>query len=323
MSGVRSGFVALLAGVVVAGMVSVPPVAGTGVGLVGSAPQVTTVAPASRSAVVVPMAKKKQRPTVVFTSTLKLVVDVNPDLRGSKYWKVKLQRKSGNKWRTVGIYRTHGATETRAFGVKAGTYRVKVYAPARVPVGDHPGLPVHPHPADHATVPPTPPVAPVPPDTTAPGVVTGLAVVGRTATSITLAWTNPADPDLAAVIVRRAVGGTAPATPGDGVAVGLTSATAASVTDTGLAVDTGYAYAVFTRDTTGNTSAGVPLVTRTLGPAVMSTTRVSVRSDGGQASGGDSDDPGDQRRRPMDHLRLVRGRPGRQRHQRLRRRVPV
>ena len=65
---------------------------------------------------------------MVFASTLKLVVDVNPDLRGSKYWKVKLQRKSGSKWRTVGIYRTHGATETRAFGVKAGTYRVKVYA---------------------------------------------------------------------------------------------------------------------------------------------------------------------------------------------------
>ena len=62
----------------------------------------------------------------------------------------------------------------------------------------------------------------------------------------------------------------------------LPSATATSVTDTGLAVDTGYAYAVFTRDATGNTSAGVPLVTRTLGPAVMATTRVSVRADGGQ-----------------------------------------
>jgi uncharacterized protein involved in high-affinity Fe2+ transport len=41
---------------------------------------------------------------------------------------------------------------------------------------------------------------------------------------------------------------------------------------------------VFTRDATGNTSAGVPLATSTLGPSVLATTRVSVRSDGGQAN---------------------------------------
>ncbi len=116
MRGFRSGFGALLAGVVVAGLVSVPPVAGTGVGSVGPAPQVVTAVPVSRAAVVAPMAKKKAKakPTVVFTSTLKLVVDVNPDLPKSKHWKIKLQRKSGSKWRTVGVYRTQGATETRA-----------------------------------------------------------------------------------------------------------------------------------------------------------------------------------------------------------------
>jgi Tol biopolymer transport system component len=239
-------------------------------------PQVATAAPAGLPAVVVPMAKKKKpKPTVVFSSTLKLVVDVNPDLPRAKNWKIKLQRKSGSKWRTVGIYRTQGAAETRAFGVKAGTYRVKVYArPGYRSVTTKAYL-----------FKPTPPVPPVLPDTTAPGVVTGLAMVGRTATSLTLAWTNPTDADLAAVIVRRADGGTAPATATDGVAVVPPTATATSVTDTGLAVSTLYAYAVFTRDATGNTSPGVPLATSTLGPSVVATTRVSVRSDGGQAAG--------------------------------------
>ena len=291
MSGVRSGFVALLAGFVVAGMASVPPVAGTGVGSVGSAPQVVAVAPAGLPSVVVPMAKKKPKPTVVFSSTLKLVVDVNPDLPGSKYWKVKLQRKSGSKWRKVGTYRTQGATETRAFTVKAGTYRVTVYArPGYGSVTTKAYRFTPTTPAPPPTTPPTTPPStpPTPPDTTAPGVVTGLAVVGRTATSITLSWTNPTDADLAAVIVRRAVGGTAPATAGDAVAVVLPTATATSVTDTGLAVSTLHAYAAFTRDVTGNTSPGVPLATSTLAPSVVATTRVSVRSDGGQATGGSS-----------------------------------
>jgi Tol biopolymer transport system component len=242
----------------------------------------------------VPMAKKKPKPTVVFSSTLKLVVDVNPDLPGSKSWKIKLQRKSGSKWRTVGTYRTQGAAETRAFKVKAGTYRVKVYARPgyrAVTTKAYRFTPTTPAPPPTTPTTPATPATPIPPDTTAPGVVTGLAVVGRTATSITLAWTNPPDADLAAVIVRRAVGGTAPATATDGVAVALPSPTATSVSDTGLAVDTLYAFAVFTRDVTGNTSAGVPLATRTVGPSVVAITRVSVRSDGGQATGGHSEDP--------------------------------
>jgi Tol biopolymer transport system component len=116
-------------------------------------------------------------------------------------------------------------------------------------------------------------------------VVTGLAVVGRTATSVTLAWTNPPDADLASVMVRRAVGATAPAALGDGAAVVPPTATATSVTDARLPVDTIHSYAVFTRDATGNTSLGVPLTTRTLGPSVVSTIRISVNSDGVQASG--------------------------------------
>ncbi len=202
-------------------------------------------------------------------------MNIDPDLRRKKNWKFKLQRKSRGKWRKVGIYRTRGKSEIRKLKVKKGKYRVKVYA--------RPGYRKVTTKAYRFT--------PTTPDTTAPGVVTGLAVTGRTATSITLGWTNPADPDLATVIVRRATGNTAPATPADGAAVPLASATAASVTDAGLQVDAPQSYAVFTRDTTGNTSPGVPLTTRTLGPSVKDTTRVSVRSNGDQATGGNSLNP--------------------------------
>ena len=244
-----------------------------------------------------------------------------PTCRGSKYWKVKLQRKSGSKWRTVGIYRTHGATETRAFGVKAGTYRVKVYARPgyrSVTTPAYRFTPTHPSRLHHR-------FRRFTTDTTAPGVVTGLAMVGRTATSITLAWTNPSDPDLAAVMVRRAVGGTAPATPGDGVAVALPTRDGDLGHRHRSVVDTGYAYAVFTRDATGNTSPGVPLVTRTLGPAVMSTTRVSVRSDGGTkppaaTSGSTPAISADGR---WITFASYADEPGRQRHQRAGGRVPA
>ncbi len=126
MSGIRSGLVGFVAGVVVVAMVGAPPVARAG--LVETSPLlVTSVTPAAQAALVVPMARKK-KPTVVFSNAAKLVVDVNPDLRGSKNWKFKLQRRSAGKWRTVGVYRTRGSAEMRAFAVKAGTYRVKVYA---------------------------------------------------------------------------------------------------------------------------------------------------------------------------------------------------
>ncbi len=266
--GLRSGFGAVLAGVMVAGMVSAPPVVGTSPGVPGSVPQFVAAAPAGPPTVVVPMAKKKRKPRVRFASKKRLVVNIDPDLRRKKNWKFKLQRKSRGKWRKVGIYRTRGKSEIRKLKVKKGKYRVKVYA--------RPGYRKVTTKAYRFT--------PTTPDTAAPGVVTGLAVTGRTATSISLAWTNPADPDLATVIVRRATGDTAPATPADGAAVALASATAATVTDAGLPVDAPQSYAVFTRDTTGNTSPGVPLTTRTLGPTVMDITRVSVRSDGAQAN---------------------------------------
>ena len=71
----------------------------------------------------------------------------------------------------------------------------------------------------------------------APGPVTGL-VSTRTATSITLSWTNPTAPDLAAIVVRRATGRPQPDQPPTGTAVTLASANATTVTNTGLAART-------------------------------------------------------------------------------------
>ena len=101
-----------------------------------------------------------------------------------------------------------------------------------------------------AVLPPSPPPA----DTAPPGPVSGLAVTGTTTTSVSLSWSNPGNRDLAQVIVRRAVGSTAPSSPTGGTGVGLSSPMASSVTDTGLTPGTSYAYAVFTKDTAGNTN---------------------------------------------------------------------
>ena len=99
--------------------------------------------------------------------------------------------------------------------------------------------------------------------------VTGLTAGDRTPTSIALSWTNPTDADLAEVIVRRAKGPVAPgsATAGTGVYLGPWGPpTGPSVTDTGLDPNTGYSYAVFTRDTTGNISSPTTLTTSTTSP---------------------------------------------------------
>lgn len=73
-------------------------------------------------------ADAKARPTVTFTGGPSLVIDVDPNLSGSKYWRFRLDRRSGSKWKKVGVYHTHGKAETRSLRVKAGTYRVHVYA---------------------------------------------------------------------------------------------------------------------------------------------------------------------------------------------------
>ncbi len=89
-----------------------------------------------------------------------------------------------------------------------------------------------------------------------PPPVTSLRASEITPTTITLSWTNPSDPDLAEVIVRRADGDDAPLSPTAGSAVALPSLTATSVTDLGLTPATTYSYAVFTRNTSGNIALG-------------------------------------------------------------------
>ena len=107
------------------------------------------------------------------------------------------------------------------------------------------------------------PTAPPTPDTTPPGSVTGLTVTATTANSISLSWSNPTDADLAEVIVRRTTGATPPASPATGTPVSLAGPKATSVTDPGLTAKTLYAYAVFTRDTTGNFSGPSSVSART------------------------------------------------------------
>lgn len=113
-------------------------------------------------------------------------------------------------------------------------------------------------------------------DTVPPGPVTDLtAGSGRTRTSIPLSWTNPTDADLAAVLVRRAVGATPPASVTAGTAVPTAVPRATSVTDKGLTPSRQYSYAVFTRDTHGNVRTPGAVITTETGPG-MALGRISA-----------------------------------------------
>lgn len=71
--------------------------------------------------------KARPQPRVTLSSGRRLVVNIDPDLSGSKSWRFRLERRSGGRWRTVGKYRTKGRAEVRSLKVKEGTYRVRVY----------------------------------------------------------------------------------------------------------------------------------------------------------------------------------------------------
>lgn len=73
-------------------------------------------------------ASAAKRPSVTLSGGARLGVNVNPNLPGSKYWRFRLDRWSSGKWRKVAVYHTHGKGEARALKVKAGAYRVHVYA---------------------------------------------------------------------------------------------------------------------------------------------------------------------------------------------------
>ncbi len=123
-----------------------------------------------------------------------------------------------------------------------------------------------------ATTSATTPGVPDPPDTVAPGPVTGLSVDAVTSDSVTLTWTNPEDADYAGVVIRRAVGSTPPGSPDAGELVADLAAPADTLTDTGLAADTTYSYALFAHDEVPNfaaaatTSATTPGVPDTVAP---------------------------------------------------------
>lgn len=117
------------------------------------------------------------------------------------------------------------------------------------------------------------------PDTNPPGAVSGLDILDRTDTSVTLGWQNPLDLDLAEVIVRRAEGSTPPATVADGSPVPLATPTATSVTDATLVAGMSYSYSVFTVDSSGH----VRLQARTI-VANPTTGQLSVQDVGLQAS---------------------------------------
>ncbi|HUG21482.1 glycosyl hydrolase [Piscinibacter sp.] len=90
-------------------------------------------------------------------------------------------------------------------------------------------------------------------DTTAPTVPSGLAVTGVTSSSVSLKWnasTDSGGSGLAGYDVHRG-----------SVKVGSTPAGTLTFTDTGLAANTSYAYAVRARDNAGNLSASSATVT--------------------------------------------------------------
>jgi hypothetical protein len=103
------------------------------------------------------------------------------------------------------------------------------------------------------------------PDLTAPGPVTALTATVNP-TSVALAWTNPADADFTGVIIRRAVGATAPPTASSGDPVADTVKTATSYTDTGLTPRTQYSYAAFAHDGVPNNAPAATLSVNTTPP---------------------------------------------------------
>ena len=82
-----------------------------------------------------------------------VTIDVDPNLKGKKSWKVALQERTGTttkpKWRTVRTVRTKGKAELATFTVAPGTYRVRVYVPKRADRYAGP-LQVRPAPPPHA-----------------------------------------------------------------------------------------------------------------------------------------------------------------------------
>ena len=122
---------------------------------------------------------------------------------------------------------------------------------------------------------------PPPPDVTAPGPVTALQTSDVTTSRVVLSWTNPGDGDFAGVLIRRAVGSVPPSSPTTGALVANLAAPGQSFTDTGLAAQTQYSYAVFAYDEVPNhaTAATATVTTDSL-PDVTGRFVSDVSADG-------------------------------------------
>jgi len=127
----------------------------------------------------------------------------------------------------------------------------------------------------------------------APGPVTNV-VATPSNTSIALSWKNPADPSLSAVMIRRAVGATPPASATAGTLVTDVAKPAESFIDTAVTSGTQYSYALFAHDatllfataatvTTTTTAGEAPSITGTVTdtgpqPHGLANVRVSANS---------------------------------------------
>ena len=60
----------------------------------------------------------------------KLLVDVNPNLAGTRYWSFRVQKKVNGRWVLASrtYYTTQTSKETRTLNLSKGTYRVVVSA---------------------------------------------------------------------------------------------------------------------------------------------------------------------------------------------------
>jgi alpha-tubulin suppressor-like RCC1 family protein len=95
------------------------------------------------------------------------------------------------------------------------------------------------------------------------GGVTNVAAT-QASTSIVLSWTNPGGTALTGVTIRRAAGGTAPASVTYGDPVAEVAKPATTYTDNGLASGTQYSYALFAHDGTPLYATSATITTSTL-----------------------------------------------------------
>ena len=106
--------------------------------------------------------------------------------------------------------------------------------------------------------------------------VTSLHVVSRTATSVRLSWVNPTSKTFSRSVVRYARGLKAPSSPTAGHRVGTVHKPAHSITASGLAPSTRYAFAVFAVNSAGRSAKAAIVLTRTRPAPVRSLAVTSV-----------------------------------------------